>query len=201
MSLHKKRPQQGFTVIETLAAILVLTIGLFGMAALMSNMMTSGARSRYMSNAAMLASEQLENLQRYSAAAPEVAVTSGSTAGSLTADTSASVTSGGATATVDYFDTVQLSSTGGAIAEIYSGKDASGNANFSTITHSPDGSMTSTTTSTAPPPSADTLIYNRRWTIEKDAPVVGVRRITVLVTLTNPVVVKSVTFQMSTVRP
>ncbi len=96
MSHHKtvrrKNAQSGFTMIETLAAIVVLSIGLVGMAVLMSNMMTGGARSRYMSNAAMLASEELENLQRFSAgpnptdqtgADPEIAVTSGSTAGSL----------------------------------------------------------------------------------------------------------------------
>jgi hypothetical protein len=43
---------------ETLAAIIVLSIGLIGMAVLMSNMMTGGARSRYMSEGAMLASEK-----------------------------------------------------------------------------------------------------------------------------------------------
>jgi prepilin-type N-terminal cleavage/methylation domain-containing protein len=201
MSLHKCRRQQGFSIIETLAAIAVLTIGLVGMAALMSNMMTSGARSRYMSNAAMLASEELENLQRFTATAPEVAVTSGSSAGSLTSDVTASVTSGGSTVNVDYFDTVQLSSTGGAIAETYSGKDTSGTTNYTTISHSPDGTIASATSSSAPTPTADTLIYSRRWIVERDAPVGGVRRITVLVTLTNPVLVKSVSFQMSTVRP
>jgi len=84
MSHHKPNRQRGFTLIETLAAILVLTIGLVGMAVLMSNMMTGGARSRYMSEAAMLASEKLEDLERYPAADPDVAVTSGATAGSLT---------------------------------------------------------------------------------------------------------------------
>ena len=210
MSLHnqirRKNGQKGFTMIETLAAIIVLSIGLIGMAVLMSNMMTGGARSRYMSNAAMLASEQLENLQRLSASGtsgpdPEIAVTSGSVAGSLTSDITATVTSSGSTDVVDYFDSVQLSSIGGAISETYSGKDASGNTNYKTISHAPDGTITVTTTSSAPTPAADTLVYHRRWTIEKDAPVPGVRRVTVLVTLTNPAVTKSVNFQMSTVRP
>jgi len=214
MSHHKtvrrKNAQSGFTMIETLAAIVVLSIGLVGMAVLMSNMMTGGARSRYMSNAAMLASEELENLQRFSAgpnptdqtgADPEIAVTSGSTAGSLTSDVTATVTASGSTDTVDYFDIVQLSSTGGAVAETYSGKDASGNTNYKTVSHAPDGTITVTTTSSSPAPSADTLVYKRRWIIEKDSPVPGARRITVLVTLTNPGVAKAVTFQMSTVRP
>jgi len=201
MSRHKPKRQRGFTLIETLAAILVLTIGLVGLAVLMSNMMTGGARSRYMSEAAMLASEKLEDLERYPAADPDVAVTSGATAGSLTSDVTASVTSNGTTDNVDYFDTIQLSSTGGTISETSSGKDASGNTNYTTISHSPSGAVTGSTTSSAPTPTADTLAFKRRWTIEKDAPVSGVGRITVLVTLTNPVVVKSVTFQMSMVRP
>lgn len=201
MSRHNSHRQRGFTLIETLAAIVVLSIGLVGMAVLMSNMMTGGARSRYMSEAAMLASEKLEDLERYPAADPEVAVTSGATAGSLTADVTATVTSNGNTDNVDYFDTIQLSSMGGNISETSSGKDSSGNTNYVTISHSPNGAVTSTTSSTAPAPTADTLTFARRWTIEKDAPVGGVRRVTVLVTLTNPVLVKSVTFQMSMVRP
>jgi len=184
-----------------LAAILVLTIGLVDMAVLMSNMMTGGAHSRYMSEAAMLASEKLEDLERYPAADPEVAVTSGAIAGSLTSDVTGSVTSNGTTDNVNYFDTIQLSSTGGTISETSSGKDASGNTNYTTITHSPTSAVNSSTSSSAPTPTADTLAFKRRWTIEKDAPVSGVRRITVLVTLINPVVVKSVTFQMSMVRP
>jgi Tfp pilus assembly protein PilV len=188
-------------MIESLAAILVLSVGLVGMAVLMSNMMTGGARSRYMSEAAMLASEKLEDLERYPAADPNVAVTSGTSAGSLSSDVTATVTSNGSTDSVDYFDTVQLSATGGNISETESGKDSNGNTNFTTITHAPTGEVTSAIVSTLPAPSADTLTFERRWAIEKDAPVSGVRRITVLVTLTNPVLVKSVTFQMSMVRP
>jgi len=197
----RSKAQRGFTIIETLAAILILTIGLVGMAALMSNMMADSARSRYMSEAAMLASEKLEDLERYPATDPDVVVASGAVAGSLTTDETATVTSNGSTDSVDYFDQIQLSSAGGTISETSSGKDASGNTNYTTISHAPDGSITSGVTTSAPPPGPDTLVFKRRWTIEKDAPVGGVRRITVLVTLTNPVVVQSVTFQMSMVRP
>jgi prepilin-type N-terminal cleavage/methylation domain-containing protein len=94
-SRDRPRRQRGLTLIETLAAIIVLSIGLVGMALLMSNMMTGGARSRYMSKAAMLASEKLQDLERYPAADPNVAVTSGTSAGSLSSDVSASVASNG----------------------------------------------------------------------------------------------------------
>lgn len=201
MDPRQRARQRGFTLIETLAAIVVLTAGLVGMAALMSNMMVNSARSRYMSEAAMLASEKLEDLERYPAAATDVAVASGTVAGSLNSDVTATVTSNGSTDNVDYFDEIQLSSAGGTISETSSGKDASGNTTYTMVSHAPDGTVTNTTSTSAPPLGSDTLTFNRRWTIEKDAPVSGVRRITVLVTLTNPVIVKTVTFQMSMVRP
>src|SRR5437588_5115183 len=61
---RKSRHQRGFTLIETMVAILVLTIGLFSVAALMSSTLNMGAHARYMSTAALLASEKLEDLSR-----------------------------------------------------------------------------------------------------------------------------------------
>jgi hypothetical protein len=45
------------------------------------------------------------------------------------------------------------------------------------------------------------MTFDRRWVIEQDKPVAGVRRITVLVTLRDLTVQPPVTFQMSMVRP
>jgi len=45
------------------------------------------------------------------------------------------------------------------------------------------------------------MTFDRRWVIEQDQPVPGVRRITVLVTLMDKSIQPSVTFQMSMVRP
>ena len=188
----KLRRQRGFTLIETIVAISVLTIGLVGMAALMTEMTKNTSHSRYMSSASILASEKLEDLNRYPPSDPEVAVTAG-TAGSLNADVSSSG--------VNYYDQVSLSTTGGGITETTSGSNGAGGTVYTTIVHLPDGTITSTTSATAPPITGGELEFHRRWAIEKDSPVLGVRRITVLVTLTNPVIVKSVTFQMSTVRP
>jgi prepilin-type N-terminal cleavage/methylation domain-containing protein len=199
----RRNPQRerGFTIIETMVAIAVLTIGLVGAAALMTQMLSNSGRSRYMSIAAMLASEKLEDLNRFPADDPAIVVSAGPTAGSLTADTSQSVTVGANTETVDYFDVVQLSSGDGGISETSSGKDAAGNTVFTTITHKPDGTVVSTVGAALPPLAQDTLIFGRRWVIEKDQPLPGVSRITVLVTLKNPVLSQTITFQNSMVRP
>jgi Tfp pilus assembly protein PilV len=175
-----------------MAAICILTIGLVAMATLMATTMTNSERSRYMSNAAVLASEKLEDLNHFPASDPGVKVT-GATAGGLTSDASQ--------AGVNYYDDVELSATGGGVTETLSGDDGSGGTTYTTTVHQPDGTITSTTSSSAPTPPLNSLRYHRRWVIEKDSPVVGVRRITVLVQLTNPPVTHAVTFQMSMVRP
>ena len=199
MSHHKKRSQRGFSIIELLAAIIILAVGLLGIAALMSQMNVGTAESRYMSTEAMLASEKLEDLNRYPSNDPSVAAPGG-VAGSLTADQSQSVTVGAVIENVDYFDTVQLSSGNGSISEVVTGTDAGGAPTYTTITHRPDGTVTSTTANGAPPaPTSDMLAYKRRWVIEQDVPVTGVRRVTVLISLQS--VPNQTTFQTSMVRP
>lgn len=189
-SQSSKKPsrQRGFTLIETLVAIVILTVGLLAMAALMSKMTGNSAQSRYMSGASILATEKLEELNRYPASDPMVTVT-GASAGSLTSDVSLG--------SINYFDDVQLSATGGAISDTTS--DSTGT--YTTILHQPDGTITSTSSATPPPPLAGSLLYHRRWTIESNSPNVGVRRVTVFVQLINPPLPRPVTFQMSMVRP
>jgi prepilin-type N-terminal cleavage/methylation domain-containing protein len=200
-SRRKPGQQRGFTIIETIVAISVLTIGLVGAAALMTQMLGNSGRSRYMSIAAMLASEKLEDINRFPTNDPAIVVAGGATAGSLAADTSQTVTVGANSETVDYYDVVQLSSGNGGISETSSGKDAAGATVFTTTTHKPDGTVVSTVGGALPQVAQDTLIFNRRWVIEGDQPVPGVRRVTVLVTLKNPVLSQTVTFQNSMVRP
>ena len=48
-----------------MVSILILTIGLVGTAALMSNSVNMGAHARYVSTAALLASEKMEDLDRF----------------------------------------------------------------------------------------------------------------------------------------
>jgi prepilin-type N-terminal cleavage/methylation domain-containing protein len=174
-----QRRQGGFTLIETMVAIVVLTVGLMSTAALMSSSVSTTARSHYMSTAAMLASEKLEDLDRFNKNDPAMVP-----GGSLGADTAG------------YFDNVQISSDNGGISETTS------TGGVSTVyTEQPGGGVTVTQGAGLPAPTPDTLTFNRRWQVVNNSPVANVRTVTVLVTLTNQALRPPVTFQMSVVRP
>jgi prepilin-type N-terminal cleavage/methylation domain-containing protein len=200
---HKGSRSRGFTLFEIMIAVLVLTVGLVAIAALVSKTANNTSRSRFMSLATMLASEKLEDLNRYPSIDPVVWAPSGGTAGSLTADTGpVSVTSAGVTENVDYYDLVQLSGSSGFVIESITGRDVDGNTTYTVLEHKPDGTINTTTSTTAPTMSGvDAVMFKRRWVIEKDVPVAGVRRITVLVMLQNVGGANAVTFQTSMVRP
>ena len=191
------RGRRGFTLIETLVAMVVLTVGLLGTAALMSQMNFNSTESRYMSTEALLASEKLEDLNHWPIGDPQIAVTNGTTAGSLAADLRQTVTVGAVTEQVDYFDQVLISAGNGTIIETVTSTDVSGNTIYTTTTHAPDGRVTVAASNTAPSGS-DMLTFKRRWVIEKDTPVTGVRRMTVVVSLVNQP--NAAQFQASMVR-
>jgi hypothetical protein len=95
---------------------------------------------------------------------------------------------------VGYFDKVQISTNNGVISETTS------TAGVSTVyTQQPGGNITVTQNAGLPAPTADSLIFDRRWVVTANAPVTGVRTVTVLVTLQTSVI--PVTFQMKVVRP
>ena len=56
---------EGFTLLEVLVSLTVLAIGLMASSLLMTNSYKYSVRSRYMSEAAQLASEKLEDLCRF----------------------------------------------------------------------------------------------------------------------------------------
>lgn len=184
MSLHKRSPRQlrhqsGFTLIETMVAIVILAVGLLSAAALMSTSVKTTSQSHYMSMASMLASEKLEDLDRFDKNDPAMVP-----GGSLAADTA------------NYFDNVQISSYNGSISETTSTGGVS-----TAYTQQPGGSVTVTQGAGLPNPTADTLTFDRRWQVVNNSPVNNVRTVTVLVTLTNQALKPPVTFQMSVVRP
>jgi Tfp pilus assembly protein PilV len=171
MSPRKLRRASGFTLVETMVAILVLTIGLFSVAALMSSTLNMGAHARYMSTAALLGSEKLEDLSRLP-------------------NTDAALAPG------TFTDSVQISSNNGNIVETTSTGGV-----VTLYTQAPGGSITVTNGGAMPAASKDTLTFNRSWTILQDVPIAGVRQITVTVALTNTSLKPPVTFQTSMVHP
>jgi prepilin-type N-terminal cleavage/methylation domain-containing protein len=187
-SHRKARRQGGFALIETLIAITILAVGLLGVAALLAQLAGNSTQSRYMSTEALLASEKLDDLNRFPINDTAIAVTAGNTAGSLTADVTNTVTVGVVTETVDYFDQVRISAGNGNMVETVSGKDVNGNTVYTTTTHAPDGSITVVTNANPPAATSDMLTFSRRWVIELNPAnqPAGVRRFTVLVSLNTP---------------
>jgi hypothetical protein len=140
-----------------------------------------------MNQAATLATEKLEDLDRYPTADPTVAA-----GGNLASDT--------VSGNVPYYDEVFFSPSQGAMEETV-GFLLNGATTYQTISYAPSGIITTSAATAAGPSSAGQIAFKRRWIIEQNQPVAGVRRVTVLVSLENSMVQPPVTFQMSTVRP
>jgi Tfp pilus assembly protein PilV len=186
----KQRNSRGFTIVEVLVAAFVLFVGLAAVAGVVGSTLGNTARSEYMTQAATLATEKLEDLNRYPSGDANVSVPNGISAGSIASDVTG------------YYDEVYFSPTEGAMVETTSGfNPVTGNPQFTSFTYTPDGKMAGPTVTSSAPNTAGSTVFDRRWTIEMNQPVTGVRRVTVLVTLENQATSAAVTFQMSMVRP
>jgi type IV pilus assembly protein PilV len=106
--LHrKKNREEGFALVEVMIAIVILAVGLLGLAALMAQLTSTTGSSRYSGTQVMLASEKLEDLNRLPVGDPNLAA-----GGSLTTDAAS------------YSDQVQVSSDNGTTATVASGTAA-----------------------------------------------------------------------------
>src|ERR1035437_4007587 len=201
---HKQLRSSGFSMLEVVVALAILSVGVMAAAALTAKMLATGRQSKYMSLASTLASEKLEDLNHYSPNDPQVCVPSANTSvGSLSSDIMQSTTcppsvawSTGFTGTVAYYDSVSISlststsdcpnSTAGCFSETVSGL-TNGKLSSPTTYHSPVGQIVTPAATTTAPPN---VTFHRRWVIEANAnaPVAGTRRVTVLVTLMDATV-------------
>jgi Tfp pilus assembly protein PilV len=185
----RHRSSRGFTIIELLVASFVLIVGLVAVAGVVGSTLNNTARSEYMTQAATLATEKLEDLNRYPTSDSNVAVPNGVSVGTLTSNTAG------------YYDKVYFSPAAGAIVETTTSLDVNNNLQYLTTTYTPDGSISAPVAASTAPSTTGSSVFDRRWIIELNQPVTGVRRVTVLVTLENQQVHAPVTFQMSMVRP
>jgi len=193
-------------MMELAISIAILMVGLVGVASMFGRIWGSTSYSEYMIQASTLASEKLEDLNRYPNGDPDVVVTAGNTtAGSLTSNTDASVTSNGLTETVDYFDEVFMDPSAGSIAETVA-TGTSPSYTYTTTTHNPNGTITTATSTSLATALTNAIQFERRWLIEANPTIggtvmTGMRRITVLVSVKNAAVQPPVHFQLSVVRP
>lgn len=201
MSTRKRASQQGFTLLEVLISVFVFATGLVTLGSLATLTLNGTAASRYRGMATTFASEKLEDLNRWPTWDPHVCVASGSTVGSLTSDVqAASVTCNGITDTVDYYDDIAISDNSGQVCETVSSV-SSGSEVYTSTCHTPAGATNITTSSTANAIDVGAVAFHRRWTIEMDQPITGIKRITVLVTLENGYMNPPISVQESMVRP
>ena len=196
----------GFSLVEVLVSIAILSVGLIGMAAVVCSSMITGASAKYMNMAGMLASEKLDDLNKWPSTDPNV-TPGGSLAGPI-------LCAAGDT----YCDQVTLSETSGAdfITQTQVVFDPVTNTSktvTTTIVHTSAGCVdTPANCGVANPGAAGGSTFTRRWLITANPTVTsaagvattvsGAREVTAVVSLVNNVKTsRPVTFQMSMVRP
>jgi type IV pilus modification protein PilV len=197
-----KASVHGFTLVEVLVSIGILSVGLLGVAALIGSTMNTGTTARYMNMANVLASEKLDILNKWPSSSFNV-----SPGGSLTG--SATCTAGDT-----YCDQVTMSDSTGANYETQTQYDANNNLVTNTIVQTSAGCVDTPTHCGVASPSGGTT-FTRRWLITAPVTVTsaagantnvgtaatGPRRVTVVVSLNGQSAQHPVTFQMSMVRP
>jgi type IV pilus modification protein PilV len=196
-STNPNAPTSGFTLVEVLVSMAIMTVGLLGVAALIGSTLATGTQARYMNIANVLASEKLDNLNKWPSNDPNV------TAGGALAGP-ANCAAGDA-----YCDQVIVSELSGANYETQT-QIVNNVATTTTIVHTATGCVDTPVNCGVPAPNGNGNTFTRRWLITQD-PVItnaggnpntitGARRITVLVSLAQAGKLP-VNIQMSMVRP
>jgi prepilin-type N-terminal cleavage/methylation domain-containing protein len=190
------KTQRGFSLVEALVATIILSVGLLAAASLMTRTFTTSMESKDTSIATMLCSEKLEDLARYPSADAHVNA-GGGVVGDLNNDIVQNVTVGLVTSTINYYDDVFINTGTGTLSETRTGLDpVTGSPNFTQTDVAADGTVTTTVTAGSPPGQPT---FKRRWMIEDNQPINGLKRITVRVTAMTGT--RPATFQMTMVRP
>jgi type IV pilus modification protein PilV len=196
--------ERGFTLVEVVVSIAILSIGLLSVAALIGTTMNSGTNSRYVNMANILASEKLDTLNKWPSTDPNVAAGGALTGPAVCGSTDV------------YCDTVTVSESSGANYETQT-QIVNSTPVTTTIVQTNTGCVdTPTNCGVAAPVGGST--FTRRWLITVPVTVTdasgntttitngagggsGPRRITVVVALNNNNVQNPISFQMSMVRP
>jgi type IV pilus modification protein PilV len=199
-----KKNARGFTLLEVLVSIGVLTIGLVGMASMVGATLVFGTSARYVNIANVLASEKLDSLNKWPSTDKNVAA-GGSLAGPLNC-----------AAGDTYCDQVTVSETSGAdyttqTQDVTDPVTGVTSKVATTIVHTSSGCVNTPAICGVPNPIGNGATFTRRWLITQNpvitsaagAPLAvnGGRQITVLVSLANAGTKHPVTFQVSMVRP
>ena len=198
----------GLSLIEVMVALSILAIGLLGVAALIGSLIATGGKTRYTSTANVLASEKLDDLNKWPCNDGDGnVITCDDNLSSGGALTGPSTCAAGDT----HCDQVTVSEASGADYETQTQYDASGNPQTTTIVHTNGGCVDTPANCGVAAPSAGGSTYTRRWLITADptitaadgttATATGSRRITVVVTMNNTPANAPVSFQLSMVRP
>jgi Tfp pilus assembly protein PilV len=184
-------------MVEVIVSMAIMTIGLLGVAALIGTTLSAGTQARYMNIANVLASEKLDNLNKWPSNDPNVAP-GGALAGPP------NCAAGDA-----YCDQVTVSELSGANYETQT-QIVNGLPVTTTIVHTNAGCVDTPANCGVPNPNGNGNTFTRRWLITQSpvitdtagnaTTVTGARRITVLVSLPQAGRIP-VNFQMSMVRP
>jgi type IV pilus modification protein PilV len=197
----KTERAEGLTLLEVMVSITILSIGLLAVALLVSSTSQSGTRARYMNMANVLASEKLDNLNKYPSTDPNVACAA--VCGALTGPTTCA-------AGDDYCDQVTVNEATGANYETQT-QVVNGASVTTTIVHTATGCVDTPANCGVAAPAGGGSTFTRRWQVTENptitavaggsTTITGARRITVIVGLNGQSAASPVTFQISMVRP